>query len=297
MAEVRFARTASRSVLGTMNDFIFQMESEPARRSSRDLLRLAMLLNRTPVSPLKYMRPEDKARELLGIGRSRKESARTPGRARSTRAKPSIYELRISLREVEPEVWRSVLVRSDSSLSMLHRILQTVTGWTDSHLHQFQSADTVYGRPDPASPRTLDERKAVLAGLMRAPGDQLTYVYDLGDAWEHDIGLLHVFELEPTSKLPYVTGGERACPPEDCGGPAGYERLLKALSRPRHPDHRDLVEWVGGSFDPEVFDAEAVNRAFHGGRHVPASSADAGRSKIAFPLAPVPRLGRRPRRH
>lgn len=55
-------------------------------------------------------------------------------------------------------------------------------------------------------------------------------------------------------------GGERACPPEDCGGPSGYADFLEAITTPDHPQHDELLEWVGGAFDPEAFSLSDVNR-------------------------------------
>jgi len=274
MVEVRFDRTASRSVLGTMNDFAFLMESEPVAGQARDLLALAMILNRTPVSPLDYDRPEDAAHRLLGLDRGPRQQRTASESILPTGARSSAYQLRVSLREVQPEVWRRVQVRSYVTLSKLHRILQTVMGWTDSHLHQFRFGDRVYGPHDPEFPACLDERKAILADLLRAPGDRLDYDYDLGDGWQHDVVLEQVLELAPAAALPIVVEGRRACPPEDCGGPSGYEKLLRVLANPRHPEHRDLVEWVGGSFDPETFDAKTVSRAIGSAWHPPAAKTD-----------------------
>ena len=260
MAEVHFDRTASRSVLGTMNDFIFQLKSDPDAGRSRDLCELEKFLNRTPVSPLDYERPEDVASRRLGIDRGPRRQGTASRSILAVGATSSVSQLHVSLREVQPEVWRRVQVRSDLTLSNLHQVLQTVMGWSDSHLHQFRFGKAVYGRPDPEFPACLDERKAFLADLLRAPGDRLDYEYDFGDGWRHDIVLEQVLEPASTVEYPLVTAGGRACPPEDCGGPPGYEHLLDVLARPRHTEHRDLLRWVGGSFDPEAFDAEGINR-------------------------------------
>ena len=57
------------------------------------------------------------------------------------------------------------------------------------------------------------------------------------------------------------TAGARACPPEDCGGVIGYYEMLVVLSDPDHEDHDEVVEWLGGSFDPEAFDVAFVDHA------------------------------------
>ena len=86
------------------------------------------------------------------------------------------------------------------------------------------------------------------------------YDYDMGDNWRHEITLLGTVENAPGENIACV-GGKRACPPEDCGGVYGYYDLLEALADPGHEEHESLLEWVGGGFDPEAFDPEAVDRA------------------------------------
>lgn len=207
------------------------------------------------------------------------------------RSASQVYELKVTLRHIRPPVWRRVRVRSNITLFKLHSILQTVIGWTDSHMHQFVAKDgTIYGRVDPDLPRSENERKAVLGDVLRKPGDRLVYEYDFGDGWEHEVALEQVLDIDSGGKYPYVVGGKRACPPEDCGGASGYARLLGVLAKPGHREHADLVEWVGGSFDPVAFDAGEINRAFHGGWYLP-KAADAPRSKTALPRQTTLKLG------
>ncbi len=79
-----------------------------------------------------------------------------------------------------------------------------------------------------------------------------------GDSWEHSVVLEKIL---PSSEhpTPYCLGGKRACPPEDSGGPWGYAHFLEAITDAQHPEHRDYLEWVGGSFDPEAFDRDEVS--------------------------------------
>lgn len=224
---------------------------------------MAMSLNRTPVSPLGYDRPDDVVRRALGI-------AGSPGLSRAPDQQETplmwgaghVFELRVPLRDIKPAIWRVVRVRSNVTLFKLHGILQTVMGWTDSHMHEFAVKDGSYGKVDPDFPRRQNEKKAVLSDVLRARGEHLVYVYDFGDGWEHELVLEQVLDADPGGKYPYVIGGERACPPEDCGGVPGHTHLLDVLARPGHREHRDLVEWVGGSFDPEAFDAGEINARF-----------------------------------
>jgi len=79
-----------------------------------------------------------------------------------------------------------------------------------------------------------------------------------GDDWRHAILLEKIFPLQKGMQLPACTGGRRACPPEDCGGIRGYYHVLEALADPHHGEYSEMVEWVGGRFDPDAFDASAV---------------------------------------
>lgn len=63
------------------------------------------------------------------------------------------------------------------------------------------------------------------------------------------------------SGKPIIVNGERACPPEDCGGVWGYQEFLETIMNPVHREHEAMLTWIGGSFDPEAFDLDAVNRS------------------------------------
>lgn len=91
-------------------------------------------------------------------------------------------------------------------------------------------------------------------------GDKLIYEYDFGDGWEHKIRIEKILPAEKGKRYPVCLAGKRACPPEDCGGPPGYERLLEVLRDPKHEEYEETLEWLGGPFDPEAFDVNEVNR-------------------------------------
>jgi Plasmid pRiA4b ORF-3-like protein len=173
-----------------------------------------------------------------------------------------IFRLKVSLNEVAPPVWRALLVPADVTLAKLHQILQDAMGWTDSHLHCFEVGDRRIGMLDVDEGKQLeDERRVRLRDVMPRPGAHVVYRYDYGDDWEHIIVLESVDERDDRLAYPLCVGGRRACPPDDCGGAGGYEELLTALSDPEHEDHDRLLTWIGGYFDPEAFDPNAVNRA------------------------------------
>ncbi len=192
------------------------------------------------------------------------EEGRVQMRASRGGAGEVIYQIKVTLNGSEPGIWRRILVTGGTTLSTLHSVLQFVMGWSHCHLHEFTVAGTEYGMPGPDrqtfSREVADERRAKLLELVPGEGFSFGYVYDFGDNWEHELVVEKILEPEPGRCYPACIGGERACPPEDCGGIWGYYGLLEALRDPKHPEHEDLTEWVGGGFDPDEFDLEAANR-------------------------------------
>lgn len=104
-----------------------------------------------------------------------------------------------------------------------------------------------------------DSRMLTLNKIFAGGKTSFQYDYDMGDGWEHEIILKRQIESEVTK--PSCTDGARACPPEDCGGVPGYYQFLEAISDPKNYEHDAMLEWVGGSYDPEAFDLAAVNKA------------------------------------
>ncbi len=178
----------------------------------------------------------------------------------TTKQAKSIYQIKMSLIGAKPPIWRTVLVPDNLKLAAFHDVIQVAMGWTDSHLHQFIAHNVFYGIPDDEFGMEIeDESKYKLSQLLSKEKDTLIYEYDFGDSWEHKILLEKVLPFDTKTALPVCIKGKRACPPEDCGGIWGYEELLQTISDPNHPDHDDMLEWLGGEFDPEEFDLEEIN--------------------------------------
>jgi hypothetical protein len=178
-----------------------------------------------------------------------------------TKAKDSdvIYQLKVTLADVQPPVWRRIQVK-DCSLAKLHDILQISMGWSNSHMHVFEAGGEQYGDDPMGELDWQSERKAKLSQLVAAGHKRFGYTYDMGDNWEHLIQVEKTLPAEKGVRYPHCVAGERACPPEDCGGPWGYEEFLEAVRDPNHEQHEDLLEWIGGEFDPEAFDVDKVNQ-------------------------------------
>lgn len=180
------------------------------------------------------------------------------------RSSKSVHQLKVTLRDVRPPVWRRIQVPSDFTFGDLHCVLQAAMGWEDDHLHAFMVGGERYaddevedpwgGRPKHEHDVSLDE----LAPL----GARLRYEYDFGDGWEHDIAVEKILPGDPAVTYPRCLAGRRACPPEDCGGPSSYAQLVEAIASPRGAEDEGLLEWVGDDFDPEAFNVANVNASF-----------------------------------
>jgi hypothetical protein len=196
---------------------------------------------------------------------------KTKTAAKKTVAKDvPFYSFRIELKRMVPKIWRDFYVPSDMSLPSFHRVIQDVMGWESDHLYSFDIFGEEYFDED-INPFMSSEagnswlKKIKLNKLSLFKGSKFTYLYDMGDSWEHAIKVLN------TSYVPATPGqkcgcfdGARACPPEDCGGVGGYVYLLEILADPDHPEHEDRMEWIGGPIDPEEFDIEKINKRLRG---------------------------------
>ena len=175
-----------------------------------------------------------------------------------------IARLAIALDEVKPPVRRRIEVPLAIRLDRLHRVFQVVLGWEDYHLYEFRiGRDIAYGVPDPdwdfpgSSSRSAN--KATLADLLAQTRNKtFKYVYDFGDDWRHTVVYEGGVQIDKRAKYPRCVSGARRCPPEDCGGVHGYEELLEAIRDPKHERHAELLEWVGGVFDPDDFDVRKL---------------------------------------
>ncbi|WP_265113012.1 plasmid pRiA4b ORF-3 family protein [Herbaspirillum sp. alder98] len=132
-------------------------------------------------------------------------------------------------------------------------------GWTNSHLHQFAIDGARYAEPDGFMDRIINHKNIKLAGVLGDQIRELMYEYDFGDGWSHRVVVEQMREGHPAWSGSLCTAGERACPPEDVGGPWGYVEFLSAMADPAHEGHLDVLTWIGGVFDPEGFDINAAN--------------------------------------
>lgn len=175
----------------------------------------------------------------------------------------SIYQLKIILNGTKPLIWRRLLVDSNTKLDALHLAIQITMGWTNSHMHQFMDGYQIfYGHPNPdiGGFKVADESQFRLSELLQAEKDSLLYEYDFGDGWQHKVILEKILPFDAQKKLPYCVTGKRACPPEDCGGIWGYADLLEILQDPEHEEYENMIDWLGGEFDPTYLNRREINQ-------------------------------------
>ena len=153
---------------------------------------------------------------------------------------------------------------SSVSLHTLHAVIQAAFVWTERHLHEFRIGGAGYAEENDYEEReVLDEHQATLEVALAVAGPrnrQFLYIYDLGDYWEPEVSV-EIDDISDTSLLhAQCTAGGRCCPPEDCGATSGYDEWLHVIQHPEHKDHQAMLDWVGGSFDPEELDPAETNR-------------------------------------
>jgi hypothetical protein len=206
----------------------------------------------------KVLRIVEKVSELLG---STIDPDEMPGQ-RLPNKTDTVFQIKITLRGFDPPVWRRIQTMN-CTLGELHGIIQVAMGWEFEHLYKFNIGGIEYADLGMASFDDVEDAfdtrlSAVLPAGNRRP--RFDYEYDFGDQWYHQLIVEERLPREKGVKYPLCVAGERACPPEDCGGTWGYAAFVEAISDPAHRRHEERLEWVGGEFDPERFGREAVNR-------------------------------------
>lgn len=176
-------------------------------------------------------------------------------------------EFEVTLLDLHPRIWRRFEVHEELSFVALHRAIQHAFGWEDVHAFSFSDP----GRPptllcEPGgeslgfNPKFAGEEPIKAFYQTRRAGKRIHYLYDFGDRWLHEVKLVARHKRE-TDLQRRLIAGERACPPEDCGGSDGYADLVDLHAT--EPDSEYVLDWLGES-DPAVFDVEARRAAFDG---------------------------------
>ena len=179
-----------------------------------------------------------------------------------------VYQFKILLKDIRPPVWRRIQVPETCTFWDLHVAIQDAMGWTDRHLHEFElkidptgEMDVRIGIPDDdviADHVVLAGWKLVISKIFSREHNKAEYTDDFGDEWTHEILLEQILPREKGVVYPLCIDGRRACPPEDCGGPPGYEDFLEIIMDPRNEQYHEMLDRVGGDFEPERFNAKDV---------------------------------------
>lgn len=176
---------------------------------------------------------------------------------------PGVVTSRVELQQVQPAVWRRFTIDTRATVPELHMALVAVMGWYGHHLHGFRVAHLHFGPNDTDLSSQIDETGLIVEQLLGREGAHLEWDYDFGDGWTHDLVVESVVALDYRSDRHVATclDGANACPSEDCGGPCGYEDLLRILADPDDLQHSERLEWLGGPFDAEAFEHGVASAA------------------------------------
>ncbi|MCQ8194641.1 plasmid pRiA4b ORF-3 family protein [Streptomyces rugosispiralis] len=167
----------------------------------------------------------------------------------------TVHQLRVSMPDIEPVVWRRIHIYSHTTMYGLHAVIQVAMGWDDAHLWEFGARWESYGH------NGREASAYTVAQVLPEVGSGAGYVYDFGDHWVHHLEVEKIHRPAPNTRYPRCSAGRRACPPEDCGGPLGYERTLRAIRARKGARYRELREWGLHKYNPAHFDRDEVNRA------------------------------------
>lgn len=206
----------------------------------------------------KVLRIVEKVSKLLGstINPDEMPKLRLPKKT------DTVFQIKMTLKGIKPPIWRRIQTK-DCTLEKLHALIQVTMGWEFEHLYRFNIGGVDYADLDMMNDEDVEDAcgtmlSEILPVQNRRPRFQ--YEYDFGDGWIHQLIVEDRFQHIERVKYPICLGGERACPPEDSGGPWGYSDFLETLKNPDHKSHEEMLEWVGGGFDPEAFDIGAINK-------------------------------------
>ena len=180
-----------------------------------------------------------------------------------------VYQLKVSLRDISPLIWRRLLVTNDTTIAQLHAMLQIAMGWEDVHLHRFRIHGKDYGISR-VSGILFDNNphQVRLSAFRLRASERFLYEYDMGDCWQHDIRLERLLPLNPATTYPVCIDGAGDCPPEDCGGPSGYRAFLAEhyslleLLQAREDVvlvAQRLLDFLNGGPRPTIDDAEFMD--------------------------------------
>jgi hypothetical protein len=173
-----------------------------------------------------------------------------------------VFSLRASVVGCQPRIWRRLLVRETMWLSRLHDSLQVAFDWFDYQTHTFNLEDLHFGNPMKHDAVTVeDDRDVSLADLDLEHRNQFTYEYHFGESWQVELKVEKISTVEKGVTYPTCVAGERAGPPEDCGGLEAFHDMLACIKEPNTDLGREWLEWLGPDYDPAACDLVKINKS------------------------------------
>jgi Plasmid pRiA4b ORF-3-like protein len=177
-----------------------------------------------------------------------------------------VYQIKISLKDIRPEIWRRIQIDSETSFYEMHHIIQIVMDWWNYHLYQFVISNPFNrSRIRIGNPELLDDsealvdRSTLISSILANEKDTLNYEYDFGDSWKHLIKLEKIIQIGKIAH-PKCIDGKRNTPPEDCGGVPGFYNFIEIMSDKKNKEYKSTKKWYGGDYDPDFIDIQKINQ-------------------------------------
>ncbi|WP_184375301.1 MULTISPECIES: plasmid pRiA4b ORF-3 family protein [Xanthomonas] len=188
--------------------------------------------------------------------------ARKKAAQQAVQAPAPIYQLQIALAGSAPLVWRRMVIAGSLRLATVHRVLQSVMGWSGAHPYEFDFGGGRYGEAGLDVPERSRLKHAARVTLESAVGElgEFAYFYCAGAGWKHTLQVEAVLPPDAGLRLARCIEGANACPPERSGGIDAYQALLQIIADTDHPQHVQELATLGGRLDPAHFDLAEVNR-------------------------------------
>ncbi len=182
--------------------------------------------------------------------------------SKKKKAPEKAFVLRLELVGTSPRIWRRLLVRETMWLSRLHDTLQISFDWFDYQTHAFALDDLRFGNPLKREELVIeDDRDVTLGDLDLETRGRFTYDYHFGEGWQIEIKVEKTQTVEKGSYYPQCAAGERAGPPEDCGGLEAFHDMLACIAEPDTELGREWIEWLGPDYQPAVCEPVKINKA------------------------------------
>lgn len=180
-----------------------------------------------------------------------------------------ILQLKISLKNAKPPIWRRILIEKEFSFEDLHNVIQDVMGWGNAHLYEFSDPNIRIGEifehdnDDFFDNVKSDSATIAIGDYFQRLKQKITYTYDFGDSWDHQIIVEKFLKKDNNIDYPMCIKGKNNCPPEDCGGIWGFYNMLEIIQDENNPENKETIAWIGEDYDFEYFNLEETNERLH----------------------------------